>query len=260
MLGSDPISALLGAGVNPSAAKVVWKGYVRELVNAGCAVVMLGPDVLVPGQASAPTLRGLRDLLAMYPPSSRMPPETTGKLAGTPTITTDPVSMALRVESYYKLIAKPLTAHIPGRDEKTAHVNDLFDSGVVTPGVGLHVQRSAMVAVEVPDAEAMTRWRTWAFELSDDYHERHCAPTLVMPGLPGGGIFLFRQTDPIPAMELQVNSITVSSGNTIVPVPPTRQGGRQINRIGAVRVLPEWLRAQLVSGGRPEQSPHQVTA
>jgi hypothetical protein len=258
MLGSDPVSSLLGAGVNPCAPKSVWKWYARALISNGCAVVMLGPDVTVPPDADASTLRGLRDLLAEYPPLTQMPSETTGKLAGTSPVTTDAMTSAMRVEAYYKRIGKALTPHLSGKEEKDAHTRCLIENGTVTPSMGIHVKRSGLVSVEIPDADALTRWRTWAFELSDDYHERHTAPTLLMPGLPGGGIFLFRQPQPLPALEMRVNSILVSSGNTVVPVPPTRQGGREITRLGPVRTIPDWLREQFVSAGVPE--PLQRTA
>lgn len=253
MLGSDPISALLGAGVDPNAPKSVWKGYLRALATHGCAVVMLGPDVVVPPAADTATLRGIRDLIDRFPPSTHMPPETTGKLAGSPVIDTDPMVVPLRVEAYYKHIATALAPHLKDRAEKTEHAVNLLTNGTVTPSAGIHVQRSGLVAVEVPDAAAMNRWRTWAFEMSDDYHERHAAPTLLMPGLPGGGIFLFRPLQPMPPLELVVSgSIVVSSGNTTVPVPPTRQGGNQITRLGGCRALPGWLQTQLLTGGRPE--------
>ncbi|SKR85402.1 Uncharacterised protein [Mycobacteroides abscessus subsp. abscessus] len=36
MLGSDPIAALLGAGLDARSPQVVWKGYLRKLAAAGC--------------------------------------------------------------------------------------------------------------------------------------------------------------------------------------------------------------------------------
>lgn len=257
MLGSDPVSALLGAGVDPRAPKPVWKAYLRALATHGCAVVMLGPDVVVPPGADADTLRGLRDLIAEFPPSVHMPPETSGKLAGAPVIDTIPTNVPTRVDAYYKRVAKAMAAHIAGQRGKDDYAAALLANGTVTPSAGIHVQRSGLVAVEVTDAEAMSRWRTWAFEMSDDYHERHAAPTLLMPGLPGGGIFLFRPAQPLPPLEMVVSgSIVISSGNTTVPIPPTRQAGVQVTRLGGCRAMPEWLQAQLLAGGRPEQVTH----
>lgn len=250
MLGSDPISALLGGGVDPRSPKVVWSKYLRHLVRSGCAVAMLGPDVLATHDSDDATLRAIGRLIARYPPHVPMPPADTKALKELPALDVTVTAMASRVTHYYSAISKPLTAHLYDKHEKSEFVDRLLRCGTVTPSVSLHVAQSRLVSVTVPNAEALARWRTWCAEASGDYHEKHSAPTLLLPTQPGGGIFLFRSGESFPELELVLDDIVVSSGNTLVPIPPTMIGGEPVSRLGQCRTLPGWLRQRLLRDGR----------
>lgn len=239
MLGSDPIAALLGAGIDSRAPQVVWKGYLRRLVAAGAAVVMMAPDVTVPDDVEGHVLVALAALLGQYPPGTQMPEETTGRLAGAGHVDAEAERVNLRVSAYYRHIDKVL-----GKELGSA----LRDSGVVSVSAGLHVGGSQMVAVVVPDTTALGQWRDWSAAVSGDRRERHTAPTLLLPGTPGGGVYLFRTADrQVPAgLTIAVGACTVSSGDLIVPIPPSRQAGVPVTRLGPCRMLPAWLAAAML--------------
>lgn len=241
MLGSDPLSALLGVGLDPRSPAVVWKKYLRALVGAGAAVAMMGPDVVVPERADDLTRRALRDLITKYPPGVRMPMESTGKLSGLQPVDAEAGRVNMRVSAYFRHIDK-----VVGKERAP----ELLSSGAITASAALHLQYSNLVAVEVPDAGALQQWRGWAAAVSGDVHEAHTAPTLLIPGYSGGGVYLFRVPgEQMGSRALQVGTSVVSSGDVVIPIPPTRQNGVPVMRLGPCRVLPDWLRAQIVSGG-----------
>lgn len=250
MLGSDPIAALLGAGIDPRSPQVVWKGYLRRLVTAGCAVTMTGPDVHVPAWADAETIAALAELVRVYPSGMPMPPVATGKLAGAGQVDSTADRVNSRVGAYFRLIAR-----VVGKERAP----DLLEAGAITASAGLHVGRSHMAAVIVPDAEALEVWRRWAVEASGDRHEQHAAPTVLIPSYRGGGVFLFRTPatvavgepptvpgfSPLGPVSLTLEGCRIVTGEVTVPLPPTRIAGRPVMRLGPCRMLPPWLEQTL---------------
>ena len=237
MLGSDPIAALLGAGTDVRSSQTVWKAYLRKLVAAGASVTMLGPDVVVPDDASDEVLAALASLVATYPPGSQMPAEVSGVLAELGVVDSQGERVNRRVSSYWRHITKVLG---------TTLASELMASGAVTVSAALHVGTSEMVSVMVPDGDALSQWRSWSAEVSGDRRERHSAPTILLPTAPGGGVYLFRTSESVPTdLTLPVAGCTIKTGDMIVPIPPTRQGGKPVARLGPARMLPAWLRRVL---------------
>ncbi|MFZ2241113.1 MAG: hypothetical protein WAV90_16490 [Gordonia amarae] len=244
MLGSDPVSALLGGGLDPRSPKSQWKTYLRQLVENGCATALLGPDVVCPPGAGDATRRALAAITAQYPPGSTMPGESSGKLADASVVETQVDRVNLRVDAYYRRLAVAVKGRMPQK-EAADLVAGLITSGSLTPMVGLHAGLSRLVAVEVPDAAALSQWHTWAEQISGDYHERFTAPTVLDPVFRGGGRYLFRAEDADMGREFTVGSCVITSGDVVLPVPPSTRGGQPITRLGPCRRLPDWLRRQL---------------
>lgn len=239
MLGSDPISALLGAGLDPRSPKNSYSRYLTEVVKKGSAVVMLGADVIVPDDADDELRTALATMMADIPPGAQMPASRIKALKDAGQVDVDVARMRSRVTSYWGTLARYL-----GKDR----VEELISSGVVNPMMGLHVGMTGAVAVTVPDAAAFAQWRTWSAEVSGDPYEAHSAPTLLLPTAPGGGVYLFRIPDGVivPAeVTLEFAGCTVQTGDVIVPIPPSRFHGKLVTRLGPARPLPEWLHAQI---------------
>lgn len=235
MLGSDPVAALLGSGVSTRAGTGVWSAYLRALVAAGLGITLLGPDVTVPGDADPMLLRSLAALVAAYPPGAQMPAAETGNLVGHGLVDTVAQRLRSRTAAYFTRIGK-----IVGKDRLPQLVAD----GTITPGAALHVGASGLVAVSVPDGAALARWRDWAARTSGDRYERHSAPTLLLPTAPGGGVYLFRvpAAAAVPSdLTADVSGSTVTTGDMVVPLPPTRLGGAPVSRLGPCRMLPDWF-------------------
>ena len=242
MLGSDPIAALLGAGTDVRSSQTIWKAYLRKLVAAGASVTMLGPDVVIPDDAGPEVLTALAALLQTYPPGSQMPAEVTGALADFGVVDTEAERVNRRVASYWRHLTVVLGKNL---------APELMASGAVTPSAAIHVGASGMVAVSVPDGEGMSRWRSWAAMVSGDPRERHSAPTIVLPTTPGGGVFLFRTDEPVAAnIEVTCDGFVIETCELTVPIPPTRQGGKPVMRLGPARMLPDWLRTVIACASR----------
>ncbi|WP_372941112.1 hypothetical protein [Mycolicibacterium sp.] len=206
---------------------------------------MLAPDVVVPADAEDAVLTALHALIDRYPPGTQMPPESTGKLAGAGRIDATSERVNTRVAAYFRHITKVVGRELAPR---------LLASGVITPSAGLHVASSHMAAVVAPGAPALSQWRDWAAQASADLRERHTAPTLVLPAAVGGGVYLFRtaEAEELEPRIFQVGQATVTSGDLVVPIPPTRQAGAPVMRLGPCRMLPQWLREALMRDGLPE--------
>lgn len=254
MLGSDPISALLGAGLDVRSPQVVWKNYLSQLAEYGCAVRMLGPDVMaVPGLSDEHRIL-LSELTAKYPVGQQMPVEDKGSLRGLTPVDLTPERISARVAAYFRRIVR-----VVGKELAPS----LLDAGAITASAGVHIGYSNLVAVHVPTGEALTQWRSWAAQTSGDPHEAHTAPTLLLPGLPGGGIYLFRtpatgapfNTRPAFASlenrRLQVGDCVVDTGDMTVPIPPSRMYGHPLMRLGPCRALPQWLEVVVRQCGVP---------
>jgi len=250
MLGSDPIAALLGAGTDPRCSPTVWKIYLRKLVDAGASVTMLGPDVVVPDDASDEVKVALAALISTYPTGTQMPEETTGALADFGVVDADPGRVNSRVGTYYRHITR-----IVGKELAP----ELLASGVITASAGLHVGSSGMVAVTARDPLAQAQWREWAGEVSGDRRERHTVPTVLTPTADGGGIYLFR-TNAATSLPKDISidkGFLLQTGDVVVPIPPTRMGGSPVTRLGPARMLPDWLRAAILAEthGGPDFTP-----
>ena len=245
MLGSDPIAALLGAGTDPRCSQTVWKSYLRKLVGAGAAVTMLGPDVVVPDDADDAVLVALAALVATYPPGVQMPLETSGVLEGAGHVDSDTERVNRRVATYFRHIV-----HVLGKELAP----QLLSNGAVTAAAGLHVGASGMVAVSVPDGDALNQWRSWAAQTSGDIYERHTAPTVLLPTAPRGGVYLFRvpATVSVPAdLTVTIEGFTITTGDLVVPIPPSQMGGESVTRLGPARILPAWLQRELRAVAAP---------
>jgi len=247
MLGSDPIAALLGAGTDPRCSPTVWKVYLRKLVDAGASVTMLGPDVVIPDDASDEVKAALAALISTYPTGTQMPEETTGVLADFGVVDADTSRVNNRVGTYYRHITR-----IVGKELTP----ELLASGAITASAGLHVGSSGMVAVTAHNAAEQAQWRDWAGEVSGDRRERHTVPTVLTPTADGGGIYLFR-TNAATSVPKDISidkGFLVETGDVVVPIPPTRMGGDPVTRLGPARMLPEWLRSVILAetSGEPD--------
>lgn len=253
MLGCDPLTALLGCGMDVRSPQVVWKRYLRALAEHGAAVRMLAPDVAAWDGIRESEQAALQELARRYPPGSAMPIEGTGVLAGMGQLDVTAEQINVRVAAYYRHIARAV-----GKELAPA----LLESGAVTVSAGVHVAGSHLVAVLVPSAGSLSQWRTWAAQSSGDLREAHTAPTLALGTMPGGGIYLFRtpatagqsQSDgpvsaPLQELSMSVGDCLVTTGDTTVPIPPSRLYGQPVMRLGPTRMLPEWLDAALRNHG-----------
>lgn len=239
MLGSDPIAALLGAGTDPRCSPTVWKVYLRKLVDAGASVTMLGPDVVVPDDASDEVKVALNALINTYPTGTQMPEETTGALADFGVVDAEASRVNNRVGTYYRHIHRVVGKEL---------APDLLASGVITASAGLHVGSSGMVAVTAHNPSEQEQWRSWAADLSGDRRERHTAPTILPPTADGGGIYLFRTNvaTSVPKGVSINKGFLIETGDVVVPIPPTRMGGSPVMRLGPARMLPPWLRSAIL--------------
>ena len=245
MLGSDPIAAFLGAGIDPRAPQGAYRKYLTHLVRNGAAVVMLGPDVVVPDDADPETTAALASLLAGFPPGTRMPESNLKVLKDVGQVDASEARARTRVDFWWKTAAR-----FVGKD----CVDDLVSAGVVTPMVGIHVGMSGMVAVSAPGAEALAQWRDWSAQISGDPYERHTGPTVLLPTMIGGGVYLFR-TDAdteVPAdLTMRTAGCVIETGDVVVPIPPSRFSGQPVSRLGPARMLPSWLRTVLLESAPP---------
>lgn len=252
MLGSDPLAAILGAATDPRSPATVWKSYLRKLVSAGAAVTMLGPDVVVPDDANEEVVAALALLLQTYPTASQMPEESSGVLAEVGVVDTDGDRVNRRVATYWRHIIRVL-----GRDLAA----ELISSGAVTAAAGIHVGASSLVSVTAPDADALLQWRSWTAEVAGDSRERHSAPTVLLPTCPGGGVYLFRTDESVPPdLAVPIAGCTIHTGDYVVPIPPTRLGGKPVSRLGPARMLPGWLRQVLENAVVPQRGNLPVLA
>lgn len=242
MLGSDSISAFLGAGFDPRSGKTAYSRYLVALVRNGSAIVMLGPDVTVPDDADDELRAALAALVVDIPPGAQMPPSRLKALKDAGQVDADVPRMRSRVTSYWSTL---------GRYLGKGRVEELISAGALTPTVGLHVGTTGIVAVTVPDGAALERWRAWSAEVSGDPYERHSGPTVLLPTTPGGGVYLFRIPDgvAVPAdVSIDVEGCTIQTGDVVVPIPPSRFHGKPASRLGPARILPQWLHEQILAG------------
>ena len=258
MLGCDPLTALLGAGLDPRSPQVVWKRYLRALAEYGAAVRMLGPDVMLADGIDPVSASALVELAKRSPPGEPMPVESAGVLAAMGQLDVTGERINARVAAYFRHITKVVGKEL---------AEPLLSSGAITASAGIHVAGSHLVAVMVHDAEQLTLWRTWATQVSGDLREMHTAPTLVLSTMPGGGIYLFRtpatagpdkgadtRFEPLPELQMMVGGCLVTAGDVTVPIPPTRMFGHHVMRLGSCRALPAWLESMLRTHGAPAET------
>lgn len=244
MLGSHPISAVLGAEVSAHSDTANLRAYLKGLTDVGLAVLFCKPGTKEP--LDLRTKKQIEDDDAAWQDETGIP---NAEHPGGVHLATNDLS---RLRSYVTRFRKTFGDGNP--DKKTGEVKPIAP---VT--LAIEVEKSGVIVIDTDTEAQRAACCAWMAELSGNRNMAWCTPTVTTPGVQGpdgvwkhrgGGHFYFA-TDGIE-LPAGAGKMTVTHGdekfdvfwrNRYVLIPPSERKEGRYERIGAVMSLSKhmWL-------------------
>ena len=240
MLGSTPITAVLGAGVDNTDHDAV-RAFIRAACDAGLALLLIAPESKVPVDCRSAVAKNRADkeASAAAQAAGRADWRTVKSASGLALATTDKAVVLRYLEAYLKMYA------------------DRYPNGVPV-NLAVEVGRSRLVVVDCDTAGQMARWQQ-AAEIPADV-----PPTVVTPGQldpatgewahSDGGHYYFTVPE---GVELPTTLGAMTWGGDdgfavlwdrrYVLVPPSTRPEGRYEVVGRDYPLPAWLAADITT-------------
>lgn len=252
MLGSHPVSAVLGAPVSARSETPVINSYIKALCGAGLSILLCKPGSKEPGDYR--TKKQIEDDNARFAEETMTP----GAVApGGVHLSTDDVT---RLRSYVRHMRKQ-------------NITDAWgDTAPVT--LACNVGESGLLVADCDTAAQRQAFCDWAAELSGNAAMSSLLPTILTPGVCRDGVWVHRDGAhfyfSVDGVELpeRPGSLTITHNgesfslfwrNRFVLIPPSERAEGAYTRVGPVLSLAEntWLVNEIAERtARPERGEH----
>ena len=279
MLGSTPLQAVLGSGVDNRDHDAV-KAFVRSAADVGLHLLFIYPDSKVPADLRTPAKRKSDDKAAQEAArdAGRRDWATVKSPAGLALATNDKATLDRYLKRYIELFSEwreVLADGSPG--DKVPYVKKRVDAGEVVLAVpaavnlAVEVGASGLVVVDCDTAGQVRRW----FEANDldPDDDTLPPPTVVTPGHRGagadpddpstwahsdGGHFYFTVPDKLwPVLPRNIGAMTwggddgfaVLWDRRYVLIPPSTRPEGAYELVGRDYEVPDWLAEQIIEWG-----------
>lgn len=264
MLGSTPITAVLGAGVDNRDHAAV-RSFVRAAADAGLSLMFIYPDSKLPADMRTPRKRSADDKAAREAArdAGRKDWATVRSPAGLALATNDKATLDRYLENYVQQFSTWIDAD--GAEvswtKKAADAGTIVMRDPVAVNLAVEVGGSRLVVVDCDTPEQMARWYEVA-EIDDSV-----PPTVVTPGQRDpatgemahrdGGHFYFTVPD---GVEMPTNLGAMTWGGEhgfavlwdrrYVLIPPSTRPEGEYEIVGRDYPLPAWLHGDIVKAGQ----------
>lgn len=278
MLGSAPLEAVLGAGVDNRDHEAV-RAFIRQAADLGLNILFIYPDSKIPADMRTPRQRTADNKAAQAAAkeAGRRDWATVKAPAGLSLATDHKPTLEKYLKQYIAVYSTWETVGEAGpTGEKANWSKKAEDAGEITMtepaaiNLAVEVGGSGVVVVDCDTAAQMARW----FEANElDDPTEWPAPTVVTPGHMGedadpddpstwshsdGGHFWFTVPDKyLPVLPRHIGAMTWGGDNGFavlwdrryVLIPPSTRPEGKYEQLGHVYDLPPWLADEIIKAG-----------
>ena len=281
MLGSKPLEAVLGSGVDNTDHEAV-RAFLRQAADLGLNLLFIYPDSKVPADLRTPQAKRKDDKLAQEEAQAagRRDWQTVKSARGLALATSDKPVLERYLKRYIELFSTWVEVLADGTwGDETPYNKKQFDAGEIAMArpaavnLAVEVGSSGVVVVDCDTAAQMDRW----FEAAEIPEDSRPAPTILTPGQLGpdadpddpstwahadGGHFWFTVPDELLPVLPRVasnnigamtwggdNGFAVLWDRRYVLIPPSTRPEGAYEQLGHVYELPDWLGQAILEAG-----------
>jgi hypothetical protein len=272
MLGSEPLEAVLGSGIDNRDHTAV-RAFIRQAADLGLSLLFIYPDSKVPADMRTPAKRRADDKAAQAAAADagHRAWATVKSPAGLALATSDKATLDRYLKAYVEQFSTWIKVSSTEVTEEVPYSKKAFDAGEIAMSEPVAVNLAVEVggsAVVVVDCDTKAQVRRWfeANDLDPDDSELP-APTILTPGQRGpdgqmvhsdGGHFWFTVPDRyLPVLPRHVGAMTwggdhgfaVLWDRRYVLIPPSTRPEGAYEQLGHVYELPDWLAEEIIKAG-----------
>lgn len=274
MLGSQPLEAVLGTGIDNTDHEAV-RAFIRAAADLGLNILFIYPDSKVPADMRTPVARNKDDRLAQE--AARDAGRGDWRAVRSPAGLALATSEKTVLDRYLKRYIEVFSTWHDNDDnpvaytKKAADADEIHMAVPVAVNLAVEVGGSGLVVVDCDTAAQMRRWFE-ANEMDPDDTELP-APTVITPGHMGadadpndpatwshsdGGHFYFTVPDELmPVLPRHIGALTwggddgfaVLWDRRYVLIPPSTRPEGAYEQLGHVYELPDWLAQAIIKAG-----------
>lgn len=276
MLGSKPLEAVLGSGVNNTDHEAV-RSFLRQAADLDLSILFIYPDSKVPADLRTPLQRKKDDAAAQEQArdAGRRDWHTVKSSAGLALATSEKTVLERYLKRYIELFSTWVEVRPDGTyGDQVTYVKKRFDAGEIAMAepaavnLGVEVGSSGVVVVDCDTAAQVDRW----FEVAEIPEDMRPAPTVLTPGQVAtgdpadpatwahadGGHFWFTVPDQLmPVLPRHLGAMTWGGDNGFavlwdrryVLIPPSTRPEGAYEQLGHVYELPDWLGDAIMAAG-----------
>lgn len=267
MLGSHPLEAVLGSGIDNTDHDAV-RAFIRSAADVGLSLLFIYPDSKVPADLRTPAKRRADDKAAQQ--AARDAGHRNWSKVRSPSglalATNDKTVLDRYLKRYIELFstwAEVDTGQEVPYNKKRADAGEIVMTKPAAVNLAVEVGASGVVVVDCDTKEQMDRW----FDVAEIGVDDRPAPTIITPGQRDesgqwahrdGGHFWFTVPDKYrPALPRHMGALTwggdhgfaVLWDRRYVLIPPSTRPEGAYEQVGHVYPLPEWLAEEIISAG-----------
>ena len=277
MLGSKPLEAVLGSGVDNTDHEAV-RAFIRQAADLGLHLLFIYPDSKVPADLRTPQKRKADDKAAQEEAQAagRRDWQTVKSGAGLALATDDKATLERYLKRYIQLFSTWAELEQDGTpgvecpwNKKGEDAGTIVMTRPAAVNLAVEVGGSGVVVVDCDTTEQVDRW----FEVAEIPEEYRPAPTILTPGQVGpdadpddpstwahadGGHFWFTVPDKyLPVLPRHLGAMTwggdhgfaVLWDRRYVLIPPSTRPEGAYEQLGHVYELPDWLGQAIMEAG-----------
>ncbi|AGU91969.1 DNA polymerase/primase [Mycobacterium phage Adawi] len=277
MLGSKPLEAVLGSGVDNTDHEAV-RAFIRQAADLGLHLLFIYPDSKVPADLRTVQARKKDDRLAQEAAQAagRRDWQTVKSAAGLALATDDKATLERYLKRYIQLFSTWVEVLPDGTwgneadwSKKAEDSGQIAMAKPAAVNLAVEVGGSGVVVIDCDTTAQVDRW----FEVAEIPEDQRPAPTILTPGQIGanadpndpdtwahsdGGHFWFTVPDKyLPVLPRHLGAMTwggdhgfaVLWDRRYVLIPPSTRPEGSYEQLGHVYDLPEWLASEILKAG-----------
>ncbi|QGH75304.1 DNA polymerase/primase [Mycobacterium phage Quesadilla] len=266
MLGSQPLEAVLGAGIDNTDHDAV-RSFIRSAADLGLSILFIYPDSKVPADLRTPAKKNADNKAAMAAAqeAGRRDWASVKSPAGLALATSDKATLDRYLKRYIELFSEwqDTEGKVVPYSKKAADADEIAMTRPAAVNLAVEVGGSGIVVIDCDTKAQLDRW----FEVAEVPEDERPAPTVLTPGQRGadgemvhsdGGHFYFTVPDELmPVLPRHIGAMTwggdhgfaVLWDRRYVLIPPSTRPEGKYEQLGHVYDLPPWLGEEIIKAG-----------
>ncbi|AYP70041.1 DNA polymerase/primase [Mycobacterium phage CRB2] len=270
MLGSQPLEAVLGTGIDNRDHDAV-RAFIRSAADLGLSILFIYPNSKVPADLRTPAKRRADDKAAQAAAADagRKDWASVKSPAGLALATSDKATLDRYLKRYVELFSTWRKVDdgenaVVEYSKKAADADEIYMDEPAAVNLAIEVGGSGVVVIDCDTKAQLDRW----YEVAEIDPDQAPAPTILTPGQQSadgtwahsdGGHFYFTVPDELmPVLPRHIGAMTwggdhgfaVLWDRRYVLIPPSTRPEGRYEQLGHVYDLPPWLGEEIIKAGQ----------